>query len=129
MERAGIPYVTPEEFTQSTLYASGWDYINDRYLASAMVVLPPDEIEESTDSNVLSQWRPPPRIVYRLKEEVAKSNGLTCKWNTAVRDEPEDVTLPDGNVLSFPKGCITIARGFSCSKGRMLKISILFRIS
>ena len=103
MDRVDIPYPTPGHFTQPTLFATGWDYINDRYLSPAWITATPDEIEESTDGDVLAQRRPRPNIAYRLKEEVARSNGLKCEW-TIVGSEAQDVTLPDGTVMKFPQG-------------------------
>jgi len=103
MDHIDIPYPTPEHFTQSTLFATGWHYIDDRYLSPAWITATPDDIEESTDGDVLAQWRPRPNIAYRLMEEVARGNGLKCEW-TIVGGEAQDVTLLDGTVLRFPRG-------------------------
>ncbi|KII84328.1 hypothetical protein PLICRDRAFT_179581 [Plicaturopsis crispa FD-325 SS-3] len=71
------------------------DYLNDRS-QSAYVVAYPSEFEESTEPSDLAQFSPPQSIVYRLKDAVAKENGLVSRW-TVGSDVDSRVTAPPGS--------------------------------
>lgn len=51
MDQVDIPYPTPENFTETTLFSTDFDYINYRYLTPTWVTATPDEMEEY-------RWRP-----------------------------------------------------------------------
>jgi hypothetical protein len=102
MEVADIPLPVPENFDQDEAFNIGFDYVGDRYICPTWVTATPDEYEESTNEDDLGNFAPRPDIVYRLKPEAARSNGLQVRW-TLGRDA-EDVTLPDGTLLKFPEG-------------------------
>ncbi|KAH7381416.1 hypothetical protein DE146DRAFT_285503 [Phaeosphaeria sp. MPI-PUGE-AT-0046c] len=80
MDHAGIPYPTPADFDQDEPYASGNDYIGDRYLNPTWVTAAPDEMDETTGSAERDKFVPRPDVVYRLKSEVATANGLSHSW-------------------------------------------------
>lgn len=103
LSQIGIFCPIPEDFTQDEPYTLGFDYLKDRYLNPTWVTASPDEIEESTDLDTLMNFLPRPTKVYRLKEDVARSNGLKSTWTTG-GSEAKDNPLPDGTALKFPKG-------------------------
>ncbi|KAF3032421.1 hypothetical protein E8E12_001211 [Didymella heteroderae] len=94
MDKVGIPYLTPEHFTQEKPYSLGFDTIRDRYLSRAVVTAEPEEMEESRDLKDLSSFLPQPEVVYRLKDDVARAHGLQTHWTIGF-DELDD---------RFPKG-------------------------
>jgi hypothetical protein len=106
MDRVDIPYPTPEQFDQEEVFKSGFDYIKDRYLGPTWVIAAPDEIESSTDPDDLENFAPKPDIVWRLKEEVAKQNGLESRWTFG--NETRDVNLPNGTKKTFPEGSMSL---------------------
>jgi hypothetical protein len=102
MDQVGIPYPTPENFTQTTLFSTGFDYINERYIQPTWVTATPEEMDMSTDNHELDRFVPRPERVYRLKQEVARANGLKCMWT--VGRAAGDRTLPDGTIVKYPEG-------------------------
>lgn len=102
MDQVDIAYPTPEHFDQDEVFRSGFDYVGDRYLGPAWITATPEEMDESTDEDDLKNFMPKPDIVYRLKESIARDNGIKCRWT--IGGDAEDVTLPDGSVKTFPKG-------------------------
>jgi hypothetical protein len=102
MECAGIPSPVPETFEQDTPYDTDFDYIADRYISFMWITATPDELETSTDLVDLEGFAPRLDVVYRLKPDVARENGLKCAWTFG--REAKDVTAPDGRVVEFPKG-------------------------
>lgn len=102
MDQVDIPYPTPEDFEQEEVFTTGFDYISDRYLSLTWISATPEDIEETSDPEELDRFLPRPNIVFRLKPEVTRANGLKAKW--MICSDARDVTLPDGTVLKFPKG-------------------------
>jgi hypothetical protein len=102
MYEAGIPSPTPENFDQEQAFDTGFDYVNDRYMGPTWVTATPDELEESTKDDDLDNFAPRPEKVYRLKPDIARSNGLKSGWTSGA--DAKDVTLPAGTVLKFPEG-------------------------
>lgn len=80
MDAVDIPYPTPEDFDQDEPYCGGFDVIGDRYLNPTWVMAAPEEMDESTGYNERYNFLPRPDVVYRLKEDVARANGLTNNW-------------------------------------------------
>lgn len=76
MDEVEIPYPTPDNFTQDSVFATGFKYIKDRYMTPTWITAEPDEMEESRDEEELERFVPRPEVVYRLKEDVARANGL-----------------------------------------------------
>jgi hypothetical protein len=102
MDEANIPLPVPENFDQDEAFDTDFDYVGDRYIGPTWVTAIPDELEESTNDEDLDKFAPRPDIVYRLKPEVARLNGLQARWTLG--GDAEDVTLPDGTTLKFPDG-------------------------
>jgi hypothetical protein len=102
MESASIPSPVLETFEQDTPYDTDFDYIADRYISFTWITATPDDLEASIDPFDLEGFVPRHDVVYRLKLDVARENGLKCTW-TFGRDA-KDVTAPDGRVVEFPKG-------------------------
>ncbi|KAF2828378.1 hypothetical protein CC86DRAFT_444633 [Ophiobolus disseminans] len=72
LSQIGIFCPILEEFTQDKLYTLGFDcYLNPTWVTTSL-----DEIEEGTELDTLMNLLPLPTKVYRLKEDVARSNGL-----------------------------------------------------
>mgnify|MGYP004498649469 CR=1 FL=1 len=97
MDSAGIPRLVPDDFTQDTPYAVGFDYIKDRYINPTWVVVEPEEMEESRDEEALRTFLPRPKVVYRLKEGVARANGLQVNW--AIGSDKQDDKFPEGSKI------------------------------
>jgi hypothetical protein len=87
MDEVDIPYPTPEDFDQDEPYASGMDFIGDRYLNPTWVTAAPDEMDETNDYNERDRFVPRPDVVYRLKAEVARANGLSHRWTVGTDAE------------------------------------------
>jgi hypothetical protein len=102
MESASIPSPVPETFEQDTPYDTDFDYIADRYISFTWITATPDDLEASIDPFDLEGFVPRHDVVFRLKPDVARENGLKCAW-TFGRDA-KDVTVPDGRAVEFPKG-------------------------
>lgn len=97
MDAVDVPYPTPEKFTQEKLYSLGFDYIEDRYLDPTWVTAEPDDMEESRDLKDRSNFMPQPDVVYRLKEDVARTNGLKSMWT--VGSDKKDDRFPEGSKI------------------------------
>ncbi|KAJ4371824.1 hypothetical protein N0V86_008378 [Didymella sp. IMI 355093] len=118
MDAVDVPYPTPENFTQEKSYSLGFDPIKDRYMDPAWVFAEPDDMEESRDLKDRSNFIPQPEVVYRLKEDVARANGLKSSWT--IGTDTKDDRFPEGSkVLQLtydpehtvpkyekPKGCM-----------------------
>lgn len=102
MDQVEIEYPTPEEFDQEEVYTHGFDLIKDRFLNPCWVTATPDEMETSTDPDILDKFFPRPNVVYRLKAEVARADGLKVGWTMG--NLARDVALQDGTILRFPAG-------------------------
>jgi hypothetical protein len=102
MDNADIPTPVPETFEQEEPMDSGFDVTEERYISPTWVTATTDELESSTDPADLENFAPTPDVVYRLKPEVARANGLICAWMFG--SEAETVTAPDGKVVKFPEG-------------------------
>lgn len=97
MDSVDIPYPTPDDFTQDKVYSTGFDYNRHRYTVPAWVTAEPDEMEENRDDEVLKSFVPRPEVVYRLKEEVARANGLMIIWTTGT--DRKDGKFPAGSKI------------------------------
>lgn len=102
MDQVDIPLPTPEHFDQAEVFATGFDYIGDRYINPTWVTATPDELESSTDPADLDNFSPRPDIVYRLESGAARNAGLKARWTFG--SDAHDVTMPDGTVIKFPEG-------------------------
>ncbi|KAF1850316.1 uncharacterized protein K460DRAFT_382070 [Cucurbitaria berberidis CBS 394.84] len=94
MDEVDIDYPTPENFEQDTLFKTGSDYIKERFINPTWVTATPDEIEETTDGQVLDTFMPRPDIAYRLRPQVARQHGLKSRWTLG--SAARDVKRPDG---------------------------------
>jgi hypothetical protein len=77
----------PETFMQSAPYGSDFHCIEDRYLNPTWVTAGPDEVEVSTDPADLANFAPLPSEVVRLKEDVARREGLKCAWTVGADED------------------------------------------
>lgn len=102
MDQVNIPYPTPQDFDQKEIFTTEFDYIRDRYICPTWVTATPDEMEETHDPDELNRFRPRFDVLYRLKPDVARANGLKVKWIPC--SDARNVALPDETVLNFPKG-------------------------
>jgi hypothetical protein len=103
LDAVDVPYPTPDGFDQETLFCVGFDHIKERYMNPTWVTAMPDELEESTALEDISNFVPRPEIVYRVKENIARQAGLKSVWMIAV-DTRKEVELPDGSKKTFPLG-------------------------
>lgn len=101
--QVGIQCPIPETFTQSKPWRIGFDHVGKRYINPAYVTATPDEMEESTDPEALSNFAPRPAKVWRLKEELARRECLKSEW-TCGGGEARDTTMEDGTVKKWPEG-------------------------
>jgi hypothetical protein len=97
MDTVGVPYPTPEGFTQETPYSLGFDPIRDRYMCPTWVTAEPDDMEESRDLNDRSNFMPLPEVVYRLKGDVAREHGLQARWTMG--SDRQDDKFPMGSKI------------------------------
>lgn len=97
MSVVGIPYPTPEVFTQAKPYSLKLDPITTRYRGLTWVTAEPDEMEESTDLKDRSNFVPQPEVVYRLKRDVARVHGLQSIW--MIGSDQNDSRFPKGSKI------------------------------
>lgn len=96
MDAVDIPYPTPDEFVQSQPYSLGFDCVKSRYLDPAWVTAEPDDMEESRVLADRGNFLPQPEVVYRLKRDVARANGLTTSW--AIGSSTKDQRFAKGSM-------------------------------
>ncbi|KAF1941684.1 hypothetical protein EJ02DRAFT_466369 [Clathrospora elynae] len=104
LDTVNVPYLTPEDFDQDDVFKSDFDYVKDRYLSPTWVIASPEEIESSTNAEDLKNFSPPPEIVWRLKEGVARQHGLKSRWTLGSEPRDGEEKRPDGTVIAFPGG-------------------------
>lgn len=97
MDAVGVPYPTPEDFTQGKPYSLDFDPFRSRYMCPTWVTAEPDDMEESKDLKDRSNFRPLPEVVYRLKEDVAREHGLKSNWATG--SDEQDHRFPKGSKI------------------------------
>ncbi|KAJ4346214.1 hypothetical protein N0V95_005580 [Ascochyta clinopodiicola] len=97
MATVGIPHPIPEDFAQHDVFATGFNYIRHRYMTPTWVTAEPDDMEETRDEDALKTFSPKPEVVYRLKEHVARANGLEVMW--AIGSDRGDDKFPKGSKI------------------------------
>jgi hypothetical protein len=90
-----VPFPIPDDFDQDKVYDVGANSCKPDFGTATWVTATSDELERSTDSKDLENFRPQPDIVYRLKKDVARHAGLKRQWIMA-SEASEEVVLPDG---------------------------------
>ena len=108
MDEVGVPYPTPENFTQEKPYSLGFHPIKSRYICPAWVTAEPDDMEESRDLKDRSNFSPLPDVVYRLKEDVARKHGLKARWS--IGSDRQNDSFPQGSKilqLEYDPGHVT----------------------
>ncbi|KAF2181065.1 hypothetical protein K469DRAFT_713940 [Zopfia rhizophila CBS 207.26] len=90
----GVELPVTEEFEQPKICTSGINHDENRYQRPAWVTAEPGDFEESTEN------------LFRLKEDVAKSNGLLSGWTPA--STAKEVTMRDGSIKTFPEGSVVL---------------------
>ncbi|KAI0012521.1 hypothetical protein F4779DRAFT_567921 [Xylariaceae sp. FL0662B] len=102
----GIPF--RENFVQPEIYGASEDEDDERcaFFRDGEVVAESDEIEESTDEDILNDMMPRPDVVARLKPDIAKKHGVISDWTW--KEPAEPVELGDGTVREFPAGNVTL---------------------
>ncbi|KAI1262075.1 hypothetical protein F5Y18DRAFT_187548 [Xylariaceae sp. FL1019] len=107
LDNAGVEMPVTEHFVQEEVSdCGGLDMEDERNSHDAWIVAGPGEFEESTDEELRNNFMPRPDKVARLKEHVAKANGLVNRWTLCGGVRPRK--MPDGSLQEFPKGSVTL---------------------
>ncbi|KAF9869701.1 hypothetical protein CkaCkLH20_12888 [Colletotrichum karsti] len=66
----------------------------------------PGDFEESTDPDLLDNFRPRPDKVAKLYKQVAEEHGVVAEWTIPSAARP--IELPDGTKKTFPQGSVVL---------------------
>lgn len=101
----GVDFPAAVGFRQPEIdNAGGLDMEEERRSQPAWITAAPGEYEVSTKKEDTSTFLPSPGKVVRLKEDVAKANGLVSSWS--IVSEPTEQEAPDGTPMEFPEGSV-----------------------
>ncbi|KAF2472548.1 uncharacterized protein BDR25DRAFT_302686 [Lindgomyces ingoldianus] len=106
LSNVGVDLPIKEDFVQEELVTSGIDLEEFKYEQHCWITAEPGEYEEITDEEILETALPKTDKLYRLKEDIAKANGLLTRWTAGC--DAESTQLPDGTTRAFPKGSLIL---------------------
>ncbi|KAI0009624.1 hypothetical protein F4779DRAFT_581379 [Xylariaceae sp. FL0662B] len=107
LDNCGVEFPVGENFVQPEIWDSGGlDMDEQRHCQDTWITAGPDEIEESTDEDLLKDYLPRPEKVARLREGLADDVGLINRWTIPSPARPRK--LPDGSTKEFPEGSVVL---------------------